>query len=143
MTEVLVIAAFVIAIAVVALAWRRHVVDRPGDAFRCTLQPIDEVSGCPGRPLRRSRARWVHDVLVVDSGFVIRRTRVLPVKTVHGSIEPTVCGRRLKSTISLRVELDDGSAFRIFAEPPRIDSLGGPFLTAQPTIRSTRTADPK
>jgi hypothetical protein len=83
------------------------------------------------------RARWVHDVLVVEDGLLLPTTRVLPVKTVHGILDPTVTVTRERPVVSLRLELDDGSTVEITVDADRAHDLGGPFLTAHPVLRST------
>ena len=125
-------------VCVVAAVWRRRrSADRRDGVFRCKIRLAAERDGSRAGPRGRAHARWVHDVLVVEAGLMHRTTRVLPVKTVHGILDPTVTVTRERQVVSLRLELDDGSTVEIAADADRADDLGGPFLTAHPVLRRT------
>jgi hypothetical protein len=125
-------------VAVVAAVWRRRrSADRRKAAFRCKIRLAGERDGARAGPRGRAHAHWVHDVLVVEAGLLHRTTRVLPVKTVHGTLDPTVTVTRKRPVVSLRLELDDESTIEITADADRTDVLGGPFLTVHPVLRRT------
>jgi hypothetical protein len=133
------LATVVVLVVGTAVWWRRRSADSRDGVFRCGIRFVGDRDGSPWRPRRRAHAHWVHDVLIVDRGLLHRTTRALPVRTVHGFLDPSITGAKFERSISVRIELDDGSIVEIQAAADSIDSIGGPFLAAHPTLRgSTR-----
>lgn len=126
-------------LAVSAAEWRcRRSADRRDGVFRCKIRLVGDQDGSRSRPRGRARAHWVDDVLVIDTGLLYRTTRVLPVRTVHGFLDPTVTGTKFERFVSLRLELDDGSTVEVAGALDSVDMLGGPFLTAHSTLPRSR-----
>ena len=130
--------ASLLGLVVAAVRWRRRrSSDRRVGVFPCRLRPAGRRDGVRLRPSRAARARWAHDVLIVQAGILGRATRVLPVRRAHGILDLRVRPRR-RSTVSIHLELDDGSSFQITTTPDHVDQLAGPFVTAHPAIGQRR-----
>src|SRR4051812_22216983 len=66
--------------ALAAGGWARLRLGRADGAFRCKVRaPYDRLTGVrPRWPRCRTRARWVHDVLLVQKGLLRPRVEALP-----------------------------------------------------------------
>ena len=115
-------------------AWRSHraFVLEPG-VFRCRVRV--RSAAFPGFPARWTRtpryARWVHDVLVIRTGFLRHRTDVLPVRVAEGELveHDRHRLRRLGARpVSVRVLLDGGSAVEVATMSENQALLAGPFV---------------
>jgi hypothetical protein len=128
-------------LAVLTLARRRR---RSADArdgvFRCRIRRAGAQDGT-GRRVRGSvRARWVHDVLVVERRL-FRGPRLLPVTSARGVLDPFATASDGDRRVSLYLDLDDGSCVEVVADADEADRLGGPFLTAHATAQRAGGSD--
>jgi hypothetical protein len=128
------VAASVGTLAVLSVFSRVRFGRLPG-AFRCRLGP---PSGWRRHRavwrLRRTRAVWVHDVLVIQSGFLrLGMTTVLPTIAREASVEALVPlevrGLGLHA-VALRLMADDGRPLVVATSVLDRTALVGPFLTA-------------
>jgi hypothetical protein len=137
-----VLAAVGVACAVVALAaygrHRRAPAVTPEGVFRCRVRASAAGDGEQTWPWRRARARWVHDVLLLEWGILVRRRHALGVRTAYGVLETTRTLTSDEGDVTLRFELDEGTVIQVTACETAADALGGPFLCAHPALRRTR-----
>ncbi|HYN95123.1 MAG TPA: hypothetical protein VES42_14835 [Pilimelia sp.] len=108
---------------------------RGGSAFRCKLRWLDSWSDVPSFGWRRgrTRAKWVHDVLLVQRGLLQPRTVSLPVRRLDHAIRSScpVEVRGLGSLpLILTLRLDDGGRVEVAAREADRTALAGPFLAA-------------
>jgi hypothetical protein len=138
-TAVLAAVGFTCALVAV-VAYRRHrrapAVSTDG-VFRCRVRASAAGDGERTWPGRRARARWVHDVLLLDWGILVRRRRALGVRTAFGVLETTRALTSDEGEVTLRFELDEGVVVQVTARETAADALGGPFLCAHPALRRT------
>jgi hypothetical protein len=116
----------------VAVLRRRHVAHRQlGGAvpFRCKARlELGEAPGLrTGYRRRWQRAAWVHDVLLLEHGWLSPRLVPHGVEST-GTLEASDEGLQLAS---LRVHLDDGAVIRLTANVRDRTALVGPFLMAE------------
>ncbi|HSK25395.1 MAG TPA: hypothetical protein VK894_00615 [Jiangellales bacterium] len=109
---------------------------RGHETFRCTLR-VRGARRRPGErqgwPRSRTRARWVHDVLVVRRGLLVPRIEVLAVRAPEEAVRRLVGGevRGLGAEpLCLVLRLDDGRMVEVAAAAPDRTLLVGPFLAA-------------
>ena len=124
------------AVAVLAaVSWRhRRRLRRTGESFRCRVWSLGGL-----RPIRHrstmasERAVWVHDVLLVQRGWLFPRLVVLPVRFPEESMrfaapgEVTGLGRM---PLAMELRLDDGRVVAVAAANRDRTPLAGPFLAA-------------
>jgi len=112
--------------------WVHHVLD--AKPFRSDVQLV--AGAAPGLRIGRSRrvsAAWCHTALVLRRRGLLGGTWVLGVRFPAGPVRPftAVGGHRLgRDTVSLVLELDDGSRLRVVARRRDVDLMVGPFLAA-------------
>ncbi|HEY6746937.1 MAG TPA: hypothetical protein VI357_14595 [Mycobacteriales bacterium] len=138
MTTVLqvLLSAVVSAVVVSAAArWRqRRQLGRAGATFRCRIWSLAGFR--PGRHrsgLRRARAVWVHDVLIVHQGWLIPRLLVVPVRLPEDSMRFAAPGEAIgfgKIPLVMELRLDDGALVAVAAANRDRTLLAGPFLAA-------------
>lgn len=116
----------------VLAAWTRLRFTRRFASFRCRLGPPESRRSRRRWRLLRTRAAWVHDVLVVRSGPFH-----LGVTPVAVGVPRTARVRRLgpgevhglgERPASLRCTTDDGRAFEVAVPRDCVPQLVGPFL---------------
>ena len=121
-------------LAVLSVLSRRRFGRLPG-AFRCRLGP---PSGWRRHRavwrVRRTRAVWLHDVLVIQSGFLrLGMTTVFPTIAREASVEALVPfevrGLGLHA-VALRLIAEDGRPLVVATSVLDRTALVGPFLTA-------------
>jgi hypothetical protein len=117
---------------------RRSAAVPRADIFSCRVRPAGPRDGVRLRGWRAARARWVHDVLVVEVGTFHRRTRVFPVRRAHRILDLRVRPLR-RSFTSIHLELDDGSEFEVTTTPDDAGLLAGPFVTTHPVFGARRS----
>ena len=113
---------------------RRHFA-HSADAFACKVRSPRGDAVVPRKrwPVRRVRAIWVHDVLVVRRGLLVPRTTVLAVRLPDDVVrearqrEVRGLGRR---PLVIRLRLDDGLLVDVAAAGENRTLLVGPFLAA-------------
>jgi hypothetical protein len=117
-------------------AWSRLRFARTLPSFRCRIGP---PTGHRRRRrarwrLRRTRAAWVNDVLLVQSGVLrLWVTPVAPVIPLDAAVRPLRPGaaRGLgRRPVVLRVTAPDGGELEVAAREVDAARLAGPFLTA-------------
>jgi hypothetical protein len=107
----------------------------PG-SFRCKVRADQlPVAGLKVRWSRRaSRAAWVHDSLVVASGFWLVRVHALTVHFAEGAVETAPVGavRGLGANpVMLSLQLDGGGQALLAAPRTARGRVAGPYLVAQ------------
>ena len=138
MTTVLqVLASAVVSGVVVATAasWRhRRRLSRAGAAFRCRIWSLAGFRlGRNRSSLGKARAVWVHDVLIVQQGWLFPQLLVMPVRLPEDSMrfaapgEATGLGR---IPLVMELRLDDGALVAVAAANRDRILLAGPFLAA-------------
>ena len=115
-----------------AVLRRRHLSRRQlaGAApFRCKarLELGDATEVRPHFSRRWQRAAWVHDVLLLEHGWLTPRLVPHPVEST-GALEGSDEGRGFTS---LRLYLDGGAVIRVTAAVRDRTHLVGPFLLAE------------
>jgi hypothetical protein len=122
----------------IVVGWRqRAAFGRTDSAFACKLRAPNGHSwttGLPARwPRRRSRAMWVHDVLVIHGGLFRPRTLAVPARIPEEAIryaaDKSVRGLG-DAPLVLRLRLDDGDLIEVAANEAHRTLLVGPFLAA-------------
>jgi hypothetical protein len=102
--------------------------------FRCKIRPVAVAGARQHRwPRRRSRAAWVHDVLLVRTGPVLVGLRALAVSTPEEPLRDTRPGEvRGLSTraVALVIRLDDGALVEVATAARHRTQLVGPFFAA-------------
>ena len=125
-----------VALATVTLSyWQRHRFSMAGGTFRCRVRA---VAGSPvGWRARsssgRARAVWIHDVLMVQSGWLFPRVVALPVRLPEDSIreaEPGEVTGLGRAPMVIELRLDDGPLMTVAAADRDRTLLAGPFLAA-------------
>jgi hypothetical protein len=127
--------------ALAVLLFNRRRIKRLPGTFACKLRPLN-ADASPGGKFSRvgSVGCWAHDVLAVQQGLGLVRTRLLPAASVEG---PTpVAADTIKglgeSVLSIIVTLDDGSkvevagnaaASALLVGPPQIEIVATPSPT--------------
>jgi hypothetical protein len=119
---------------------RRRRAKRTAGVFRCRVRAAGAGDGARTWPRRSITARWVHDVLVFEWGPMACRRRALGVRAAFGVLEANRALTSDEGDVSLRFELDDGSAIHVSTDETAADALGGPFLCAHPILRRTPRA---
>jgi hypothetical protein len=107
---------------------RRAHVHAPG-AFICRARR-NPSSGKPGRWTKgTASARWVHDVVIVNSGMALVHYDVFPVREVQGPSRRVhdVKLRGVRDTISFSLSLDDGSSVDLVVPEDAELLAPGPF----------------
>jgi len=104
-------------------------------SFRCRIRDCRPTpSGRDPRWRTRTQAMWVHDVLLIRSGFLRLGLTVLPVCPARGARVHSLTRddvRRLGShPVSLRLTRADGTVEVAVPEESRTE-LVGPFLVAE------------
>jgi len=133
---VLVASAASAALVGIALSSRhRHCLSKAGPTFACRVWSL--TGSRPGRGnrtnLRRARAVWIHDVLLVQRGRLFPRLLVLPVRLPDDSIrfaKPGEVSGLTTMPLVMELRLDDGSLVAVAAASRDRTSLAGPFLAA-------------
>ena len=131
------------AFAGIAVSWWHHRrLSRAGTAFPCRISSlaafrVGRGTFRVGRGNRsgigRARAVWVHDVLLVQRGWLLSRLQVLPVRLSEDSMrfaargEASGPGRR---PLVMELRLDDGAVVAVAAASRNRTLLAGPFLAA-------------
>ena len=143
---VLAVSAASAALAGIALSsWHRHRLSKAGPTFACRVWPLTgSRSGLwSRRSLRRARAVWIHDVLLVQRGRLFPRLLVLPVRLPDDSMRfarpGEVSGLRTMPLV-MELRLDDGSLVAVAAASQDRTSLAGPFLAAAIATLTPRRA---
>jgi hypothetical protein len=122
----------------IVVGWReRAAFGRTDGAFFCKLRAANGspwITGVPARwTRRRSRAVWVHDVLVVHGGLFRPRTLAVPARIPEEPIR-YVSDKSIRglgdTPLVLRLRLDDGDLIDIAANDAHRTLLVGPFLAA-------------
>jgi hypothetical protein len=124
------------ALAVIVLSGKhRHDLSKAGPTFACRIW--SPAGSRPGRwnraSVRRARAVWVHDVLLVQRGRLFPRLLVLPVRLPEDSMrfaEPGEVSGLTTMPLVIELRLDDGSIVAVAAASQDRTSLAGPFLAA-------------
>lgn len=137
-TLLLVLATSAASAALVGIAlsgWHRHRLSKAGPTFACRIwSPTGLRAGRWNRPrLRRARAVWIHDVLLVQRGRLFPRLLVLPVRLPDDSMrfaEPGEVGGLARMPLVMELRLDDGSLVAVAAASQDRTNLAGPFLAA-------------
>ena len=115
-----------------------------GTTFPCQIWWLagSPVGRADRSVIRRARAVWVHDVLLVQQGRVFPRLLALAVRLPEDSIrfaapdEATGLGR---TPLVIELRLDDGGLVAVAARSPHRTLLAGPFLAAaMATLRPHR-----
>jgi hypothetical protein len=103
-------------------------------SFRCKIRPAPLPGAKRHRwPLRRCRATWVHDVLMVRRGLVLATVSALPVHLLEKALRETgpdeipFLGPALVAVV---LRLDDDSLVEVAAASGDRTALVGPFLAA-------------
>jgi hypothetical protein len=96
------------------------------DAFRCKARAI-------GRrwPRRSARARWVHDVLLIQQGWLRPRVVALPVRfpdDVMWNVSPREIRSLGPAPLLLRLRCDDDTLIDVAARASDRHLLAGPFV---------------
>jgi hypothetical protein len=107
---------------------------RAPSTFRCKLR----LPGDPDQPLapwrwHRTRARWIHDVLLVQRGLLLPRTATLCARGPDRAVRrtsPIEVNRLGADPMVLTLTLDDSRVLEIAARAADVTTLAGPFLTA-------------
>lgn len=124
----------VVATRYVVAATARHA--GPGaQPFPCKFRTAGEL-GRPRQtrwPLRRSRAAWVHDVLIVTRGTMFPRVTTLAVRMPEEALRQT-CSQEVRGLGShplvILLRLDDGCLVEVAAAGSHRTQLVGPFMAA-------------
>jgi len=133
---VLATALVIVALAGAALSsWQRHRFGGAGETFSCRIRPVaGSPAGWSTRPSKgRARARWVHDVLLVQRGRLLPRVVALPVRLPEDSIraaEPGEVSGLGPTPLVIELRLDDGPLLAVAAAARDRTLLAGPFLAA-------------
>lgn len=103
-------------------------------AFRCKVRYPGYLDEPLLRwPARRTRARWRHDVLLVQRGLFVPRTAALAVHAPHRHIRRT-CRLEVRGLgpdpMVYTLELDDRRTVEVAAGSADLTALAGPFLAA-------------
>ena len=132
------LAAFTAAAVLAGIAlssWHRHLLSKAGPTFACRVWSL--TGSRPGRRnrtrVRRARAVWIHDVLLVQRGRLVPRLQVLPVRLPDDSMRFAKPGEVVGLTtmpLVLELRLDDGSLVAVAAASQDRTLLAGPFLAA-------------
>jgi hypothetical protein len=117
----------------VVVAGRRRAMARRCGVFRCSIRPAGARDGSQAWLGGRARAHWFRDVLIVEAGVFRDARRTLVVREAHAIVERRNRGPR--HVVSIRLELRDGSTVEVATARRHLDLLGGPFLTAHPTLQ--------
>lgn len=131
------LAAALVGAATAALlsAWstRRRMVAKP-HTFRCKVahDPADGDTPIHGEwPRSVSHASWVHDVLLVCTGWFQTTLQPVGVHFAEGPIDPAAGPDRLgRDPVVLTLHLDDGTRMRLAASRRDTIAAAGPFLAA-------------
>jgi len=120
-------------LAVLSGSSRRRFGRLPG-AFRCRLGPPAGWRHRSVWRLRRTRAVWLHDVLVIQSGFLrLGMTTVLPTISRGACVEalaPTEVRGLGRHAVALALTAQDGRRIVVATSVLDRTALVGPFLTA-------------
>ena len=123
-----------VVVATVVSRCHRRRLRLAGATFPCRVWPLTGSRLGPDRSsLRKARAVWVHDVLLVQHGWLFSRLLTLPVRLPEDSIrfaapgEATGLGR---VPLVMELRLDDGALVAVAAANRDRTLLAGPFLTA-------------
>lgn len=138
MTTVLQVLASVLAgtavvVAAISRSHRRRL-RRAGATFRCQVWSLAGFrTGRNRSKLGKARAVWVHDVLLVQQGWLFPRLVALPVRLPEDSMRFAAPGEvtglgRIPLVMELR--LDDGALVAVAAANKDRTLLAGPYLAA-------------
>jgi hypothetical protein len=122
-------------VVVAAISWsHRRRLRRVGATFRCRVWSLAGFrTGRNRSSLGRARAVWVHDVLLVQQGWLFPRMLAIPVRLPEESMrfaapgEATGLGR---IPLVMELRLDDGALVAVAAANRDRTLLAGPFLAA-------------
>jgi hypothetical protein len=120
----------------VVVIWRRRVVALRAGTFRCRIRPAGAQDGSPAWLGGVVRARWLHDVLIVEAGLFHDARQNLVVRAAHAIVDRGTRGRRRR--IWIRLVLRDGSVVEVVTSRRHVDLLSGPFVTAHPSFQRPR-----
>jgi hypothetical protein len=115
-------------------AWRGHRdFTRQEGTFRCRLRVRSAAlpGFSPRWSRRRPQARWVHDVLLVRTGWLRPRIRALPVRVAEGELvelDPRWVRGLGPQPVSIRLLLDDQAAVEVATAEAEGALLAGPFV---------------
>lgn len=107
--------------------------------FRCRVRSLtrNRRGERPRWPLRRTRARWIHDVLVLQSGLIGLSTTPHAARVAAGATLRPVSVRRVRGLgprpWALQLSTEDGGALEIAVAEADRGLLVGPYLTAAMT----------
>jgi hypothetical protein len=107
----------------------------PGATFPCRLRPAGRLGHQrPGSwPRRRWRGAWVHDVLLLERGVLLRRITSLSVRMPEEALRSAWPGevRGLgRDPLVVLLRLDDDSLVEVAAASEHCADLVGPFKAA-------------
>ena len=113
---------------------RRRFARNPG-VFRCKLRAPDNPSGGVRRSWDRfsRRAVWVHDVLLVQHGFLRQHILALPARIPDDVLSPVGVGEATglgPDPQMLPLQLDDGRVVEVVVRAEAQPLVAGPFLSA-------------
>ena len=116
--------------ALAVLLFNRRRVKRLPGAFACKLRPLNADPSPAGKFSRVSSVGlWAHDVLAVQRGLGLIRTRLLPAASVEGPhpvAADTIKGLG-ESVQSIVITLDDGSQVEVAGNAEATALLVGPL----------------
>jgi len=125
--------AIVLGMVAAGLAARIHFA-RAEPTFRCKVRfPGDLDQPLLPWPSHRTRACWLHDILLVQRGLLVPRTVALSARPPRREIRRTspVEVRRLGGDpMVLTLTLDDRRVVEVAAHAADLTNLAGPFLAA-------------
>ena len=118
-----------------AVSWRhRRRLSRAGATFRCRVWSLAGFrTGRNRSTLTRARAVWVHDVLLVQHGWLFSRLLALPVRLPEDSMRFAAPGEATgfgRIPLVMELRLDDGALIAVAAANRDRTLLAGPFLAA-------------
>jgi hypothetical protein len=117
------------------------------DTFRCKARSADMPCVPPPRwPRRGTRAWWVHDVLLIQQGFLRSRAVALGVAGPDGAIRPT-CRPEItglgSDPVVLTLRLDDGRAVDVATRGTDLAALAGPFVVTVLSMLPPAPTEPR
>ena len=118
---------WVIALALLALLWKRRRVAKLPEIFRCKVRVASgEIAGLKEK-FRSAHVRWIHDVLVVYSGMGRTTVTPLPIKAVEHPFRPGDI-KRMDNPQILALRLDGDAIAEVAVPAADQSSAVGPFL---------------
>lgn len=135
MAALVVLAVLVLASLSIVAAWTASFrFSSSAPSFRCKIRPIAPGDHGDLRwPVRRCRASWVHDVLLVRQGVLLVRLTALPARVPDEALRDTrsrEVGGLGDHPLALILRLDDGRLVEVAAGSADRTRLVGPFLAA-------------